>query len=1392
MRQTDILPAALNTTTPLYGTHISAKYFYYASTVAIYVYTLENFTLVNVVTVGDSSITSFSVGGPLESRLIIAFLSGLIVCYDMNLHKVVSSTTGPQARGTIVLSTPHDPDICVIIDNRDNVLNRAVSWIHHNESTNSNTISKHKILEFKVDVRINVARWHPHIHSYLALGSKNGDVYLFNYGASTKRVFKKNDANSYNVVDVQWDRLSSVYLLVAYSNFVSLWDTETQTEINVFDKQPVGITSVAWMDWTAGSFLTANAKNGTLRVWNVSQKAPMDTIRVGDVGIAYFHLGPGTKQAICAHVDGSVSVFHLEKQHLDFSTGFGHRETIFDCKFNPIDPDTFATVSFDQTLRLWNTSDLSPKKTMFSDCCMYCVAWSPSGRLVAGSTASGLVIVWSSATGKELARYGHHNKAVFTVTWNQLQPNTLASSGVDQSVVIFEINEDELLQDSTDIPRGSVKGQVKKISPSVVKLKINLPTQVFGVQFCPTNANYLICGGHDGSIRLIDYLAQDPLVCVMKGHTGRVFHLGFSPFIPGLIASGSDDKAINLYQLDLEKLGSRPRNDDSSKVLTIEQPNKGRMTGHTSYVRAIQFNTEFANILLSGSWDATIRVWNLDTQECLQVVEGHAADVYALCSHPVRPLSYISGSRDGTLRKWEFEGAARLSLAQSVWDCSLDGSRAKDGPGGDGPGSDQRKGLYKLSGKNSLILNHKLGSPEPALAVKEGRGIDERIELAKKYYEIFNFYCGNSGAMDVWECALSLLIGEKTSSQPLPLPRAMLLRPGECCTVLSRSEIVMNTDSDARKVDSVKASARGEHMSEKTRTTLRNAAKMFARVGNYQKYCSIMVELGQYQEALALAPCVSFGYWKELSMEYADEMAAKSSEECIPFFMGTGQGEKAVSFYVGRKDMKSALITASKAEATAGINPVRSKTPPRSNVVQVGSSIRRSAFSAEINAAASDAMGLTDPKALVNSVCFAAADEFVRKGQPILAAAQHVSIGNVSNAIDLLVSCGEYELALALSTCFNLATPEARRLLAHRTAHQGGISLAIRLIDTLPREEAEIEKALAIHQVVRDEDLRKDLLASNSLRSRSSWSNLASEKEVMGSDSEAVLPLIMSGQYNKAVTLSLGILRGFVRDPLELTAEARSVLHCLKFVKAEEVEEQLRVSFLMHMLWFTAHEAAELGIWKTGASMLLKLQEMCGRNSFAIPADEVHFQEIFFLVLAGEESVKSKLEKIIHQNGQDPKLGARFDALLKAVRGAKDRYSMTTNERRRRIGEASSMSGNVYGSATDDIRDMTTKLGDSMSLPSLSRLALKRPGCGSEPVVLGSLLPSAHHYSDVRSAMSGDLITGPAVRVQSGSARSSTEAYASVNEALGWIRVNPFEPGSSGRWLVHTISAPPM
>lgn len=55
--------------------------------------------------------------------------------------------------------------------------------------------------------------------------------------------------------------------------------------------------------------------------------------------------------------------------------------------------------------------------------------------------------------------------------------------------------------------------------------------------------------------------------------------------------------------------------------------------------------------LVSGADDQTVKVWDYQTKQCVQTMEGHSHNVAAVCCHPELPI-ILSGSEDGTVRIW--------------------------------------------------------------------------------------------------------------------------------------------------------------------------------------------------------------------------------------------------------------------------------------------------------------------------------------------------------------------------------------------------------------------------------------------------------------------------------------------------------------------------------------------------------------------------------------------------------------------------------------------------------------------------------------------------------------------------------------------------------------------
>lgn len=104
-----------------------------------------------------------------------------------------------------------------------------------------------------------------------------------------------------------------------------------------------------------------------------------------------------------------------------------------------------------------------------------------------------------------------------------------------------------------------------------------------------------------------------------------------------ILATGSYDNTIKIWDLDT-----------GEEIRTL--------TGHSMGVRCLQFDD---NKLISGSLDKTLRVWNWRTGECISTYHGHTEGVIAL--HFDSNI-VVSGSVDHTARVWNFEDRSVCTL----------------------------------------------------------------------------------------------------------------------------------------------------------------------------------------------------------------------------------------------------------------------------------------------------------------------------------------------------------------------------------------------------------------------------------------------------------------------------------------------------------------------------------------------------------------------------------------------------------------------------------------------------------------------------------------------------------------------------------------------------------
>ncbi len=149
---------------------------------------------------------------------------------------------------------------------------------------------------------------------------------------------------------------------------------------------------------------------------------------------------------------------------------------------------------------------------------------------------------------------------------------------------------------------------------------------------------------------------------ILEGHKGAVTSLVCGEQKDGsiLLVSGSRDKTIIQWELNLEE-PVVVKEDKDHKVMKLGKPLKS-LHGHNHFVSCLALNSDNTK-LVSGSWDKTIRLWDLPTAKSQDIFNGHTKDVLSVAfSHDERLI--FSGGMDNSLKYWNTQGDLRYDNTQ--------------------------------------------------------------------------------------------------------------------------------------------------------------------------------------------------------------------------------------------------------------------------------------------------------------------------------------------------------------------------------------------------------------------------------------------------------------------------------------------------------------------------------------------------------------------------------------------------------------------------------------------------------------------------------------------------------------------------------------------------------
>jgi guanine nucleotide-binding protein subunit beta-2-like 1 protein len=132
------------------------------------------------------------------------------------------------------------------------------------------------------------------------------------------------------------------------------------------------------------------------------------------------------------------------------------------------------------------------------------------------------------------------------------------------------------------------------------------------------------------------------------GHSGWVTQIATNPKYPDMILSSSRDKTLIVWRLLRE-------------ANNYGVPQK-RLYGHSHFISDVVLSSD-GNYALSGSWDKTLRLWDLAAGKSTRRFEDHTKDVLSV-AFSADNRQIVSGSRDKTIKLWNTLAECKYTIQE--------------------------------------------------------------------------------------------------------------------------------------------------------------------------------------------------------------------------------------------------------------------------------------------------------------------------------------------------------------------------------------------------------------------------------------------------------------------------------------------------------------------------------------------------------------------------------------------------------------------------------------------------------------------------------------------------------------------------------------------------------
>ena len=489
---------------------------------------------------------------------------------------------------------------------------------------------------------------------YLVAGDVSHQVYLYKTINNQKFEFERLYAGHTHWVRCVAISLDSKYIASGSEDCtVRIWARSSGETIAVLRGYSSRVRSLAFSH--DGQYLVSGSDDGTIVIWRVNTSERVATYthdgNAEQMRFRNVKFSPNGRLLVAANQVGQVYIWMVESDPklfhprcLDCTT-----DAFASLRALALHPEgtIFATGHDDERIRLWSfeTGELIEELPKHGDWIRKLI-FSPNGNYLASSGEDGVIKIWDIRSNQLIAVLTGHTSRVGDIVFTT-DGQALASGSDDQSVKLWDWKAEECLT--------TLQGYTSKLR-SV---------------FFSFDGKYLASGGDDGIIRIWD-VAQEVCINQLEGHRGRIWSVAFSSDGKYLV-SGSDDKTVKYWDLENRQC-IKTFSEHTSWVRTVAISPDGlwvasagddkkvhlfnlntyqhrEFKGHADWILKVVFSPDGKHLISASdeTGNERVKIWDVDTGECVRSLEGHTDDVRAVDITSDGCL-IATGSHDKTIR----------------------------------------------------------------------------------------------------------------------------------------------------------------------------------------------------------------------------------------------------------------------------------------------------------------------------------------------------------------------------------------------------------------------------------------------------------------------------------------------------------------------------------------------------------------------------------------------------------------------------------------------------------------------------------------------------------------------------------------------------------------------